>query len=127
MLQLLDTTNFSYASFAIPILGCIGLTYRLYSVILPYVQQLPDFDLNDDDGIEEIPLYDADETFDYLETLGVIDLVENPTVIGLFTGYLAFIGNLTAFLNTNFASLDPGTLEGLLYNLRPLMRANELT
>jgi hypothetical protein len=120
MQDIISTCNTPYL---VPVIGCLALTYRLYRIIVPYINRLPDFDLNVN---EDIPLYDADETFDYLEELGAINLVENPTIIGLFVGYLAFIGKLTVFLDVNYNILDPGTLEVLLHNLKPLITANEL-
>ena len=122
-----QNTNLSEISIIIPVLACILTTYKLYSILNPWIARVPHFNLGEGDDDEgDIPLNNPEDTYDLLVEMGLIDLLNHPTVIGLFTGYLAFLANFSIFLNLNLESLDPGTLMTLLNNLKPFMTYNEL-
>jgi len=107
-----------------PIL-CLHLFKPLFARVPAY--NLGEYDEKGDDGGDgHIPFFDPDDTLNLLVEMGLINLLGHPTIVGLFTGYLALLGNITAFLNLNLESLDPGTLVGLLHNLKPIMTYNEL-
>ena len=129
----LQQDNATAVSMCIPVLACTLLTYKLFLVFKPLFARVPAYDLGenedegDDPGDGPIPLLDPDDTYDLLTEIGLINLLGNPTIVGLFTGYLALMGKLTFLLNLNLDLLDPGTLMTLLRNLKPIMTYNELS